>query len=109
MKKFLISILVAMCLMLSACPAPAHGFHGGWSHAPSRGYYHRGNGRFVTGLVVGSLVGAVIAPRYYQPGVVYQSQEYPRSYTVQQAPVYCVDQYGRQYVCQYQTVRVYEP
>lgn len=100
-------LMVLMCLIFSIGVANAHdwdhdNYRGGWAHAPDRGYYHPEHGRFVEGLVIGSLIESVVRPRYYQPGQVYE-----RSYSIQQAPVYCVDPYGYQYVCQYQTVRVY--
>jgi hypothetical protein len=106
MKKIMIAIL---CSVLAIGSVSAHGWGGGYHGGYHGGYYHRGGGgHFIGGLLVGSLIGAVAVDHYSQPGVVYQS-EYQQPYTVQQAPVYCIDGYGRQYICQYQTVRVYEP
>jgi hypothetical protein len=107
MKKILIAL---MCLVLSVGSVSAHGWHGDHRYQPSHGYYHHDNdGRFVRGLIVGSLIGAVVAPRYYEQPQFYYNQPYQQSYSVQRAPVYCIDRYNREYICQYQTVRVYEP
>lgn len=113
MKKLL---MVLMCLVLSIGTASAQGWHrGGWSHDYHRGYYrgyHGGDrGRdLVAGLIVGSLITAAVVDRprpYYPPQTTYIVEQ-PASYTLQRVPVYCVDGYGRQYICEYQMVRVYD-
>lgn len=107
MKKYLGILLLATALMSSAASAQ----HGGWSHGGGYGYrggfhggYHDHFGRgaaFVTGAVVGAVItdAYVNRPYYYQSNVVY----------TRQVPVYCVNGYGAQYVCGWQTVPAYGP
>jgi hypothetical protein len=76
MKK----ILISLALLMVAVPALAqhwrHGHHGHYGHA--RHYGHYGHNNWVAPLIIGGVVGAVIANRPAQADTI----------IVQQQPVY---------------------
>lgn len=111
MKKIL-AVALGLVLGLTALPSVAHG----WQHV--RAYhgpvYHGDHFGRNLGIALG-LTGLAIAidnanrhPYYNYPPVVY-SNTYPEyvNPATETIPVYCIDRYGNQYVCQYRTVPVY--
>ncbi len=88
MRKFLVVGLIAAAMSTTAC-AQHHGHHN-----------HGGSGNWVAPLIIGGVVGAVIAnqnrPVYTQPPVVYE-----------QVPVYTYPQYN--YRPMYKMVDVFIP
>ena len=76
MKKILISLALLMVTVPALAQHWRHGHHGPYSHA--RYYGHYGHNNWVAPLIIGGVVGAVIANRPAQADTV----------IVQQQPVY---------------------
>ena len=76
MKKILISLALLMVTVPALAQHWRHGHHGPYGHA--RYYGHYGHNNWVAPLIIGGVVGAVIANRPAQADTV----------IVQQQPVY---------------------
>ena len=76
MKKILISLALLMVTVPALAQHWRHGHHGHYGHA--RHYGHYGHNNWVAPLIIGGVVGAVIANRPVQADTV----------IVQQQPIY---------------------
>ena len=76
MKKILISLALLMTVVPALAQHWRHGHHGHYGHA--RHYGHYGHNNWVAPLIIGGVVGAVIANRPVQADTV----------IVQQQPIY---------------------
>lgn len=101
MKTF--SVLV-LSLALVCSTVSAHG----WEHRGGfRGEDHDGGGGLAAGILFGALVGSAMTPRYERPyQEPYQQYQYrqPEVIYSQRVPVYCRDDQGFRYVCQWRYI-----
>ncbi len=88
MKKFLIPLLALVLVTAAAVPPASAAWGRGWSGQGGSGErhdFHGGGGcvgcGFLGGLILGGILGQVLAAPYYAPPPVYAAPSPPNCYT----------------------------